>query len=275
MKPTRFHDSHKEERPSKKPIGARIEFGVDKQYKLIEDRGYKVQWEKSFLCTCRNPMTKAPDPSCNICHGRGTAYLPAKDIIVAIQNQEKSMQNMDLGLYDSGTAIGTSMPDSAITFRDRITLPDVEIQHSLVFDVTQKRINDGFWLPYDVKRIEYSITDNGELIYETDDYLFDEEANKFYPREHLKGKNVSLNITTLLRYIVIDLLKESRLQYSNKGTALEQVDHLPKKLLLKREDAWVNPAPFSMGDDVEEPVEAEEYKRPMTKGGFFGGALDG
>ena len=26
----------------------------------------------------------------------------------------------------------------------RITLPDVEIQHSLVFDVTQKRINDGF-----------------------------------------------------------------------------------------------------------------------------------
>src|SRR5699024_7027342 len=114
-----------------------------------------------------------PDPSCRICHGRGTAYLPAKDIVVAIQNQEKSMQNMDLGLYDSGTAIGTSMPDSAITFRDRITLPDVEIQHSLVFDVTQKRINDGFWLPYDVKRIEYSITDNGELIYETDDYLFD------------------------------------------------------------------------------------------------------
>src|SRR5699024_9138242 len=137
-----FHDSHKEERPSKKPIGTRAEFSVDKQYKLIDDRGYRVQWEKSFLCTCRNPMTKAPDPSCRICHGRGTAYLPAKDIVVAIQNQEKSMQNMDLGLYDSGTAIGTSMPDSAITFRDRITLPDVEIQHSLVFDVTQKRIND-------------------------------------------------------------------------------------------------------------------------------------
>ena len=69
MKPTRFHDSHKEERP-KKPTGARIEFGVDKQYKLIEDRGYKVGKEFPYRRQRLRPFVY-----------RKGSLPPAKDIV--------------------------------------------------------------------------------------------------------------------------------------------------------------------------------------------------
>ena len=145
----------------------------------------------------------------------------------------------------------------------------------MLFDVTRRRVNEGMWLAYDTKEIIYAVTDKAGIIYEDEDYTFDEEKNLFFPREHLIGKNISLNITSTLRYIVIDLLKESRLQYTGKGTPLEHVDHLPKKLLLKREDAWVNPTPFSMEQDSRPDEGQVDPKRPMNTGGFFGGAFNG
>lgn len=274
MKPTRITEDSMKMGNS----ATRIQFNVPDFFSLIDDMGMSVLWEKSYLCTCRNPITKAPDPTCPICMGRGIAYLPSKKVKVAIQSQDRSVTNADLGLYDSGTAIATTLPESTISFRDRLSLPDVKIQQSLLFDVTDKRVRDGMWLSYDVDEIALAVTDNGKMIYENEDYTFNKEKNLFIPKEHLLGKNVSLNITTVLRYIVIDLLKESRYQYTNKGTQLEKFESLPKKLLLKREDAWVNPTPFSMETEGIENQEAmEDPKRNMStnSGGFFGGVLNG
>lgn len=274
MEPTRFTDSAPELRTS----GTRAEFDIPKMHKFVNDRSIKVLWETSFLCPCRNSMTGAPDSSCKICHGRGIGYLPAKEELLIIQSQEKGMSNMDLGLYDSGTAIATTLPEAVVSFRDRVTLPEVEITHSMIFDVTRRRVDKGMWLSYDVKKITLALTDNAEVLHEIDDYTIDIEKNTIYPREHLMGQNLSLNIVSTLRYIVIDLLKESRYQYTNKGTELEKFSSLPKKLLLKREDAWVNPTPFSLNDDVETEVNGESVedpKRKMSTGGFFGGELSG
>lgn len=253
-----------------------VEFDVPAIRKLVDDMGLKVLWEKSYLCTCRNPMTKAPDTSCPICMGRGIAYLPPIEVKMAIQSQDRGVTNSDLGLYDSGTAIGTTLPESHITFRDRITVPDVQIDQSMLFDVTQKRIDKGMWLTYDVNSISLAVTDGGQEIYEVEDYILDKEKNLLLPRQHMLGKNISLNIVTTLRYIVIDLLKESRYQYTDKGKDMERFQALPKKLLIKREDAWVNPTPFSLEDNPELPPEVtdEDPKRIMkTGGGFFGGVI--
>lgn len=273
MEPTRFTDSN----PVLGTGGGRVEFTMPKVRKFVDDRAIKVLWEDSFLCPCRNPMTGAPDSSCKICHGRGVGYLPAKEEELIIQSQDKSVTNADLGLYDSGTAIATTQPEATISFRDRITLPEVEIYQSMIFDVTKRRVEQGMWLSYDVKNITLAMTNNGVPLQENEDYTFTEEKNLFFPREHLMGQNVSLNITTTLRYIVIDLLKESRYQYTDKGTQLEKFTNLPKKMLLKREDAWVNPTPFSFNDDVEAEVNGEssqDPKRIMSTGGFFGGGLN-
>ena len=54
-------------------------------------------WEKSYLCPCRNRMTRQPNPSCERCRGRGIAFLPPKPLSIIIQSQEKGIINADLG----------------------------------------------------------------------------------------------------------------------------------------------------------------------------------
>ncbi|WP_220428474.1 hypothetical protein, partial [Streptococcus lutetiensis] len=78
-------------------------------------------------------------------------------------------------------------------------------QH-FIFDVTEKRIERGFYLVYDVKEIQYALVMDRELV-EGTDYRFDRDKNMFFPNESLLGENVSLNISTTLRYLVSDLLK--------------------------------------------------------------------
>lgn len=260
----------------------RLEFGIDRISKFIRDRGIDVKWEKSYLCPCRTKLTRSPDPNCTLCHGRGIAYLEPEDIKMIIQSQEKNVVSIDIGLYDSGSALGTTEINTGVTFRDRISVPKVTIKHSMLFDVDSRRFNDGFWVPYDVHSIELAVTEGGVPLKENEDFKFDYDRNLFIPKdEELIGKNISMNITSTLRYIVTDLLKESRYQDTNKGTELEEFHNLPSKLLLKREDIWVHPVTFTESEDEgieqEEPpqISDEDPKRTTSGGGFFGGELGG
>lgn len=258
----------------------RLEFDVDNQVQFVHDRGIKVLWEQSYICTCLSKMTKSPQPDCPICNGRGIAYLPAVNKVLILQSQDRSVSNTDLGLIESGTATATTVPDSPVTFRDRISVPDVSIRQSMIINVTQERIDTGFRLPYDVNRVLLARTEDGIALEEVKDYDLNLAENIFTPNAKYLGKNISLNIDTILRYIVVDLLKESRYQYSNKGTELEEFVNLPKKLLLRREDAWINPIAISIEDSYATPEDADEPqwddpKRDMSGGGFFGGSYDG
>lgn len=282
--PTRFTGSSTNV-PKKVPTRSKTEFDTKDMEFFMRTRGIDVLWERAWLCTCRNPMTHAPKPNCHICHGRGIAYLPPSEEKVAIQSQERSLMNTDLGLYDSGTAIGTTTLESTITFRDRITVPDVEIYQSMIFDVTERRVEKGIYLSYDVKRLELVIGANGKELVEDKDYTVDIKANMFYPKAHLTGTNVSINMAVTLRYLVIDLLKESRYQYTSFGVKTTKFENLPRKLLLKREDIFVDSEPFSLAintaERLKEMEEAEvdttmvDPKRSGSKGGFFGGKLNG
>lgn len=198
---------------------------------------------------------------------------------------------MDLGIYDSGTAIGTTALESKISFRDRLSVPDVEIYQSFIFDVNDYRVKNGMFLSYDVKRLDLVFGMDGRELVEGTDYTFDEASNKFYPKAHLINTNVSINMAVTLRYIVIDLLKESRYQYTAFGRSTPQFENLPRKLLLKREDIFVDSEPFSLSIDTEarlkelegaEPDNGKiesprmvDPKRSGTAGGFFGGKLNG
>lgn len=272
--------------PNKVQATSRTEFDTKAMEFFMRERGIDVLWERAWLCTCRNPMTLAPKATCHICHGRGIAYMQPTTERVAIQSQEKGMANMDLGLYESGTAIGTTRLESKISFRDRLTVPDVEIYQSVIFDVTDFRIKNGMFLSYDVKRIDMAFGDNGVELVEGKDYTFNEKSNTFYPMEHLLDTNVSINMAVTLRYLVIDLLKESRYQYTTFGVKAPQFENLPRKLLLKREDIFVNSEPFSLSIDtnarlkeLEQEQAVEETKmidpKRQSSGGFFGGKLSG
>lgn len=272
------------EKPAFTAGGARLEFDTLGVRKLIKDRGLKVKWEQSWLCTCRHPETLQPDSSCPICYGKGVAYELPVSTSLAIQSQEKGVTSIDLGLYDSGTAIGTSYVDETISFRDRITVPDVKVYQSMVFNVTERRVRNGFYMYYDVKEITMirGVLDGqqGAYLVEGEDYTVDLNRNILYPKAHLVGTNVSLNIKTVLRYIVIDLLKESRYQYTelNRGAENPQFEELPRKLLLKREDIFINPEAFSFESNTKQAVKEANRddlvgaKRTTynTAPGFFG-----
>lgn len=278
--PTRFRPSSREDdiiqtnKEENYGYNKHPQFNVDKHADFVRRRGVDVLWERSFLCTCFNPKTRSPETLCPICKGRGIGYLIPVKTKMVLQNQKRSVMNQQYGMYDAGTSLGTTLPESPITFNDRITISDSVIEHSFVFDVTSYRIKNGMWLSYDTDEITFAVTENMEYLVADEDYIFDEEENRFYPKEHLLGKNISLNLKAKLRFIVTDILKESRMQYAEKKGAIE-VDRLSKLLLLKREDNWVNSTPFSLDDGKEVPLEMPSEKdSTVSSGGFFGGQLD-
>lgn len=223
--------------------------------------------EKSYLCPCRHKTTRQPNPACKLCRGRGVAYLPPKKVTIVIQSQEKGVSNMDLGLLDSGTAIGTPERGVQIAFRDRITVPLAQVSQSFIFDVSRRRIKQGFFMVYDVKSVDFATTIEGE-IEEGTDFTIDYNNNIFYPGEHLLGKNISINIQTTLRYMVADLLKEHR--YAKQPDGSYEKTH--QKLLLKREDIFIDKESFDIGVDEEEVGKMVETKRqpaPDGLNGFF------
>ncbi|AMQ66596.1 virion structural protein [Bacillus phage Shbh1] len=222
-------------------------------------------WEKSYLCPCRERSTRQPKQTCNICFGRGIAFLPSQPLKITIQSQEKGINNIDLGLLDSGTAIGTPERLTRLTFRDRITIPEAVIGQSLLFDIDENRLNNGFYLIYDVKSITFATTTKGQ-IYEGEDFEIDYNKNLFLPKESLLGENVSINLLTTLRYLVADLLKEHRyIQEPNQTFTLS-----PQKILLKREDVFIEKESWALGASNEEVNKMIDTKRPSEPDGLNG-----
>lgn len=235
--------------------------------KHVNQMSYPSLWEKSFLCPCRDRATRQPNQTCKLCHGRGIAYLVPQPMDIIVQSQEKGAFNGDLGLLDSGTAIGTPDRSVRVAFRDRITLPNAYVSQSFIFDGTQRRIDNGFYMVYDVNEVEFATTMKGELT-EGEDYTVDLKKNLFFPKGHLLGENISINIKTTLRYIVSDLLKEHRYARDSMG----QLQFLSQKLLLKREDIFIDKEAFSHGENGEEVAAMIDTKRqPALDGlnGFF------
>lgn len=260
--------------------GPRQEFDTDGIRKFVNDRSIKVTWEKSYLCPCRSKRTQVADMACPVCHGTGIAYLaPVKEQLM-IQSQDKSVSNGDLGLFDSGTAIGTTFTESNMSFRDRITIPEVTISQSLIFDVTDDRVEHGMYLSYKVDKLELVVAQNRGVITEGIDYTFSRKDNRFFPKKHLLGLNISINMQTVLRYLIIDLLKESRYQYTEKNNQKAKFENLPRKLLLKREDVFVQPEQFSLTSDIEPKLDDREGtpvvdpKRKPKGSGYFPGDID-
>ena len=93
---------------------ARLEFDTKDMRRFTKDRGIKVLWERAYFCTCLNPETGSPRLDCPRCHGKGIAYLPAEETHMMIQSQEKGTQNIDIGLVDTGTAIGTTKLETTL-----------------------------------------------------------------------------------------------------------------------------------------------------------------
>lgn len=273
-KPVLYPGENQELKIEKENKTARLEFNTEDMKRFIDDRGILILWERGYFCTCLNPETGSPRIDCPKCGGKGIAYLPPLETTMIIQSQEKGANNLDLGLLDTGTAIGTTQLETRISYRDRITVPNVLMPQSLIFHMTKSRIDKGIPLYYDVKEVTF-ITSQDKVLSE-DEYEI--RNGRLFVDSSFEGKTISLNIYMVLRYVVSDILKESRYQYTKFNKAQTEFENLPQKVLLKREDVIVTPEPFKINDGMVENIEMQIEDPKSTPnsnlGGFFGGALN-
>lgn len=256
---------------------ARLEFDTKEMRRFMNNRGINVIWERAYLCTCLDTKTGAPRIDCPRCYGSGIAYLPPEETIMAIQSQGKGTSVFDLGIMETGTAIGTTQLEHRISYRDRFTVPDVVIPQSMIFLITKDRLKRGIPLTYDVKEITFIRTDD-RLLYEED---YEVKNNRLFLKDDLEGQNITLNIYMTLRYTVTDILKESRYQYTKFNEPKTKFENLPQKLLLKREDVMVRPEAYKPKDGTNEDIIIDDViddpkakpNNPDNKGGFFGGVF--
>lgn len=236
------------------------EFDLQHLDAFVKKVGLETQWEQSFICPCVSPVTLAPDPKCPICHGEGRGYLPAKDILVAIQENDKGYSQYQTGYFDSGSAIGTVSRSNKVSVWDRITVPDAQVRQQYMFNVTDDRVKNGHQIPYDVHSIIFaSYMKDGVLVQamEGSEYTFDREHDRIMPSSSLVGENLSLVLSVTLRYIVVNVLKELRYQYTKRNNTVARYTELPRKLLLKREEVFHNNIPMvntGTGEENTRPV---------------------
>lgn len=216
-------------------------FETNEIKKFVDDHGMRVIWERSYLCTCRDPNTGKPDINCKICGGTGRAYLPGQDIRMLIQSQKRGEQVSSVGNYQKGTALGTVNMETPIATKDRITAPDVHIIQAFLFVNTQNVVDHGIKLPYDVHEFLFVASTTGELTIDKD-FSYDTKTKVFKVLNNdLLDQNITMRFDATLRYIITDILKENRYQYSNKAVAdkSERYEALPKLCELTREQSII------------------------------------
>lgn len=267
---------------------------------LIERVGLPTKWEKSIPCPCINPVSGQPKSDCPICRGQGIVYLNPVMLQVAYQSNDKGPVSGQYGLNELGTTIATPQItengiENGISFRDRLTIPNMPIAQSFIFNVTEDRVANGMFIPYKVKTIDTVVTidDNNKLeqLSESNDYTFDAKANAIYIDPRFINQNISINLSAELRYYVSDIQKETRTYQVKKldqkevaegngnkllknyiTTKIDPKTHLeieyyraPKKLLLKREDLFIDVSDFSANKRPKGKImDTKHYDDSMT-----------
>jgi hypothetical protein len=138
---------------------ARVDFNPQDFEDIIQQKGYRVLWEKNLICPCIDPVTLHPVPNCVNCDGRGKYYYDPKEIRGLITRQTKELLIGEaLGVLESGTAYITVSHDNYINKFDRMTNLDstVKYQETVIHD---DKTGEADWLSYPVATtVEVAIT---------------------------------------------------------------------------------------------------------------------
>lgn len=192
---------------------------IDLVVQLIQQHAVNVVWEQAYHCPCLDEQTGQPQPNCPICHGQGWIYLHPRTIDMAIQGDEKNFSLNPTGMDNLGTSKATPQitvngVEQGIKPGDRITVTGWTTNDSYTFNVTNERLQDGLFLPFDVASIneayyieneELNLVDSGSLEINGGSQLFIRDDN-------LLGKVITLSLEVIKRFYVISMIKELRYQ---------------------------------------------------------------
>ena len=260
---------------------------------LIERASLPSVWERSIPCPCINPVTNQPRSDCPICKGRGLIFRDPIELQIMYQSNYKNPANGEEGPYDLGVTIATpqitdSGIENGISFRDRLTIKNMSIAQSFIFNATERKIANGVFIPYLVLKFDKVLTIKQNKVSELKegvDFTYNKSTNQFFVNDQYRDLNISMNISVQPRFYVTDIDKEIRYfqvkkledktvaegnsndlltnyKKNNFITSKLGIDYYraPKKLILKREDLFIDVADFTGEND--KPTKEAKFVDP-------------
>ena len=274
-------------------------------YKTLDANSRDCLWEQAIYCPCRDSSGDA-DPNCPICKGQGVIFKDPYELAMGIQSDNQGAYTGMYGLGMLGTTYATpQMTENAIEngigVRDRITLPDVNRSQEYIFNLTETRYNKGVFIPYSVVSFDdvYTMVDNAIVSLSSDDYTYDKDNSILtIAKEDYVGHTISMRLSVQTRFYVANIIRESRYAHASKmdekraavgyynfnltkymetygadysglkGTG-SVLFHMPKQLVLRREDLFLTDYNFTSGSDLN-PNQIKDSKLTVDNSFFAG-----
>lgn len=103
-----------------------MEFSPAKFDRHFEKFGQDLLWWPSFSCSCTNPDTGSPDPTCRLCMKKGRIWEAPVPTVCAAASQKTQAEWANLGLWEAGDMV-VSIPQSSAMWDtcgqyDRVTM---------------------------------------------------------------------------------------------------------------------------------------------------------
>lgn len=210
----------------------RIDLKPEEFDRTVYQKGARVIWEKSILCSCLDIHTGQPDFNCISCKGKAFTYFDPKEIRAVVSGMGGDNNNIPIGLIDVGTAYLTTRSIDPINFRDRVTFPDMVTTYSQVLTYEGEPVE----MKYTAKDVLTVRILNSEI--PKTSYTLSEDKTKIIFNEGVLSNNERFSVLLRINpvYIVIDMPHDLRGTFVAFGKPEEEWVNLPKQLIIKRED---------------------------------------
>ena len=278
-------------------------------YKALDANSRDCLWEQAIYCPCRDSSGDA-DPNCPICRGQGIIFKEPYTLAFGFSSDNQGAYTGNYGLASLGTTYATpQMTENAIEngigVRDRITVPDVSRSQQYIFNLTTDRYNKGIFIPYKVTSFDdvYTLSE-GKLVYLKDtDYKYDSNSSILtILNSNYIGLSISMRLSVATRFYVANIIRETRyaltssMEEKRAATAYGNINldkyianygtdysglkgsgsilwHMPKQLVLRREDLFFTDYNFTDGSDSN-PNQVQDSKITVDNS-FFAGDTNG
>lgn len=193
----------------------------------IDEKGYRVVYEKAYMCPCKGEATGSHLNVCMNCGGMGWIFAnptEMKMIITGIKLEDKLKDGSltQWGSLDQGFCMITSYSDVKITYMDRITNRDATAEHN---EIIYPKLNDDGDKVFAYTRYKIESIDNIALFVGQDqiltripfsDYLVRDNVIEFSNLNY-EGGQMTIRYVHHPSYHIVDLIRESITSYNNKN----------------------------------------------------------
>ncbi|MNW28250.1 hypothetical protein D3C74_50720 [compost metagenome] len=219
----------------------RVDFQVDQFDRQIYQKGARITWEKSCLCSCLDIHTGQADYNCPACGGKGYTYFDPEPIRAVVSGITGDKNQLPVGLLDVGTSFVTTMSKDAVGFRDRLIFEDFETAYSQIIAYDENGIKLKYpSLELVAVRVLSTTLPKESLVLDHDNQTLHIDSSHGFKN----GERLAILYRIKPVYVVIDIPHELRGTFVKFGKPDEQWTILPRQFLIKREDLL----PLQRGD---------------------------